>query len=205
MNILVIGCGMVGAAVANTLDARGHDVSVIDKNDESFDLLSPDFGGFTTTGIAIDNDILKRAGIMTCDALFAVTDEDDMNIMVSQLARTMFNIPKIFALITDIKKGDVFEDLGVSVICPTKLTVTAACAAIDELDSGVEVNFGNYTVHFFTMDVPDKFISSTPNDIEYEEEEMLFGIIRKNGGFIMYRGQELTFAKDDKLVFAKRS
>lgn len=205
MNILVIGCGKVGAAVANTLDARGHDVSVIDKNDESFDLLSSDFGGFTTTGIAIDNDILKRAGIMTCDALFAVTNEDDMNIMVSQLARTMFHIPKIFALITDIKKGDVFEDMGVSVICPTKLTVTAACAAIDELDSGIEVNFGNYTVHFFTMDVPDEFISSTPNDIEYEEDEMLFGIIRKNGGFIMYSGQELTFAKDDKLVFAKRS
>ena len=86
MNILVIGCGMVGAAVANTLDARGHDVSVIDRNTECFDLLSGQFGGFTSTGVAIDTVVLKHAGIETCDVLFALTEEDDMNIMASQIA-----------------------------------------------------------------------------------------------------------------------
>lgn len=205
MNILVIGCGMVGSTLANTLDARGHDVSVIDKNPEHFDALSSEFGGFTTAGVPIDTDVLKRSGIGTCDALFAVTAEDDTNIMVSQLARTKFNVPKIFARITDSGKGEVFENLGVSVICPTKLTVTAACAAIDEPDAGIEVNFENYTVHFSTIDVPEEFIGSSPIDIGYEDEEMLFGIIRRNGGFIMYRGQELTFAEGDKLVFAKKS
>lgn len=205
MNVLVIGCGMAGAALANTLDARGHDVSVIDKNSESFDALSPEFGGFTTTGVPIDTDILKRAGIGTCDALFAVTDEDDMNIMVSQLAKAQFNVPKIFTRIIDIGKGEVFEDLGVSVICPTKLTVTAACAAIDEPDAGVEVNFENYTVHFSTIDLPEEYIGGSPNDIGYEDEETLFGVIRKNGGFIMYRNQELSFESGDRLVFAKRT
>lgn len=205
MNILIIGCGITGAALANTLDARGHDVSVIDKNSESFDALSPEFGGFTTTGVPIDTDILKRAGIGTCDALFAVTDEDDMNIMVSQLAKAQFNVPKIFARIIDIGKGEVFENLGVSVICPTKLTVTAACAAIDEPDAGVEVNFENYTVHFSTIDLPEEYIGGSPNDIGYEDGETLFGVIRKNGGFIMYHSQELSFESGDRLVFAKRT
>lgn len=205
MNILVIGCGMVGSALANTLDARGHDVSVIDKSSEKFDSLSSNFGGFTTTGVPIDTDVLKRAGIGTCDALFAVTAEDDMNIMVSQLAQATFKVPKIFARITDIKKGEVFENLGVNVICPTKLTVTAACAAIDEPDAGVEVNFENHTVHFSTIDIPEEFISKTPNDIGYENEEVLFGVMRKNGGFLMYRGQEITFMEGDKLIFAKKS
>lgn len=205
MNILIIGCGITGAALANTLDARGHDVSVIDKNSESFEALSPEFGGFTTTGVPIDTDILKRAGIGTCDALFAVTDEDDMNIMVSQLAKAQFNVPKIFARIIDIGKGEVFENLGVSVICPTKLTVTAACAAIDEPDAGVEVNFENYTVHFSTIDLPEEYIGGSPNDIGYEDGETLFGVIRKNGGFIMYHSQELSFESGDRLVFAKRT
>ena len=205
MNILIIGCGMVGSALANTLDARGHDVSVIDKSSEKFDSLSPDFGGFTTTGVPIDVDVLKRAGIETCDALFAVTSQDDMNIMVSELAQKTYHISKIFARITDIKKGDVFENLGVNVICPTKLTVTAACAAIDEHDTGIEVNFENYTVHFSTIDVPEEFISKTPNDIRYEKEEMLFAVMHKKGGFIMYRGQDLTFMEGDKLIFAKKS
>lgn len=205
MNVLVIGCGMVGSALANTLDVRGHDVSVIDKNAERFDALSAEFSGFTTTGVPIDTDVLKRAGISTCDALFAVTDEDDMNIMVSQLARAKYGVPKIFARITDIGKGEVFEDLGVSMICPTKLTVTAACAALDELEESVEVNFENYTVHFSTLDVPEEFIEKSPSDIGYEDEEILFGVIRKNGGLIMYRGQELSFAEGDKLIFAKKS
>ena len=78
MNILIIGCGMVGAALATTLDGRGHDVSVIDKNAETLETLPASFGGFTTTGVPIDQDVLKRAGISTCDALFAVTHEDDI-------------------------------------------------------------------------------------------------------------------------------
>lgn len=205
MNVLVIGCGMVGSTLANTLDARGHDVSVIDKNAERFDALSAEFSGFTTTGVPIDTDVLGRAGISTCDALFAVTDEDDMNIMVSQLARAKYQVPKVFARIIDIGKGEVFEDLGVSMICPTKLTVTAACAALDELEESVEVNFENFTVHFSTLDVPEEYIEKSPDDIGYEDEEVLFGVIRKNGGLIMYRGQELSFAEGDKLIFAKKS
>ncbi|MBD5130397.1 MAG: TrkA family potassium uptake protein [Ruminococcaceae bacterium] len=205
MNVLVIGCGMVGSALAQTLDEMGHDVSVIDKNETRFDALSPKFGGFTTTGVPIDRDVLKRAGIQTCDALFAVTAQDDMNIMVSQLARQTFKVPKIFARITDIEKGKVFEQLGVNIICPTKLTVSAACAALEDDDGLIdEVNFENHTVHFSSIDVPEEFIGAEPGDIEYEDEEMLFGVLREGSGLILYRGQPLNFINGDKLIFAKK-
>ncbi len=132
MNILVIGCGMIGSSLAETLDGMGHDVSVIDKSPEKLETLSADFNGFTTVGVPIDREVLKRAGITTCDALFAVTNEDDMNIMVSQIARQTFNVKKIYARVVDIKKGEVFEKLGINVICPTKLTVNAACSLLAE-------------------------------------------------------------------------
>lgn len=132
MNILVIGCGMIGSSLAETLDSMGHDVSVIDKSPEKLETLSADFNGFTTVGVPIDQEVLKRAGITTCDALFAVTAEDDMNIMVSQIARQTYNIGKVYARVVDIKKGEVFEKLGINVICPTKLTVNAACKALEE-------------------------------------------------------------------------
>lgn len=206
MNVLIIGCGNVGSALAETLDEKSHDVSVIDKNGASFDILSSKFGGFTTTGVPIDQDVLKRAGIQTCDALFAVTDEDDMNIMVSELARQTFKVPKIFARITDIEKGKVFEQLGINVICPTKLTVNAACAALED-DDGIidEVNFENFTVHFSTIDVPEDFVGAMPDDIQYEDEETLFGVIRVGAGLILYRGQPLNFVEGDKLIFAKKA
>lgn len=207
MNILIIGCGMVGSALATTLDVKGHDVSVIDKISEKFETLPANFAGFTTTGVPIDCDVLRRAGIQSCDALFAVTDEDDMNIMVSQLARQTFNVPKIFARIMDIKKGKVFEELGIDVICPTKLTVSAACAAIEESDgsAGMAVNFENHTVHFTTIDLPEQLIAAMPPDIEYEHEESLFGVIRPGAGLILYNGQPITFVEGDKLIFAKKS
>lgn len=206
MNILVIGSGSVGTALAVELDEKGHDVSVIDRTNEDFESLPSTFGGFTTVGVPIDMDVLKRAGIETSDALFAVTNEDDMNIMVSQLAQHVFKVPKIFARITDIEKGKLFEEMGVNVICPTKLTVSAACAALEEDNSrSVELNFENHTVLFSTIELPEDMEESTPEDIEYENEEVLFGVIRKGSGFIMYRGQSLTFQKSDKLVFAKRA
>lgn len=206
MNILIIGCGMVGSALAAILDERGHDVSVIDKNEAEFDSLPAKFGGFTTTGVPIDQDVLKRAGIQTCDALFAVTAQDDMNIMVSQLARATFKVPKIFARITDIQKGEVYEQLGVNVICPTKLTVSAACAALEDGDgTGVEVNFENHTVHFSTVDLPGELIAAMPEDIEYERDETLFGVLRAGAGLILNRGQPINFAEGDRLIFAKKS
>ncbi len=132
MNILVIGCGRIGSSLAEELDKRGHDVSVIDQNPEKLEMLSADFSGFTTIGIPIDLDVLKRAGVTTCDVLYAVTDKDDINIMVSQIAHKTFKIGKIFARVADIRKGEVFEKLGINVLCPTRLTVNAACEAISE-------------------------------------------------------------------------
>ena len=207
MNILIIGCGLVGSELAEILDNKGHDVSVIDKNNERFERLSSKFAGFTTTGVPIDCEVLRRAGIQSCDVLFAVTEEDDMNIMVSQLARQTFNVPKIFARIMDIRKGKVFEELGINVICPTKLTVSAACAAVDEADgsSGAEINFENHTVRFLTLDVPEQLVGATPADVEYERDEVLFGVIRNGAGLILHKDKPITFAEGDKLIFAQKS
>ncbi|MDE6031957.1 MAG: TrkA family potassium uptake protein [Oscillospiraceae bacterium] len=206
MNVLIIGCGRVGAALAVTLDGKGHDVSVIDRNPERFDELSSQFGGFTTTGVPIDQDVLKRAGINNCDALFAVTDEDDVNLMASQLARQLYSVPKIFALITDISKSEVFEEMGVKTICPTKLTVSAACSAIEEEGAEhADLNFENHTVHFSSMETPESLIGKTPADIKYETGEALFGIIRDSAGLIMYSGQQMIFAEGDRLIFAVKT
>ena len=61
MNILIIGCGIMGSELAAALDKKGYDICVIDKRSESFEALPPNFGGFTATGVAIDQDVLKRA------------------------------------------------------------------------------------------------------------------------------------------------
>lgn len=204
MNILIIGCGRVGSELAAVLDKRGHDVSVVDRSGESFELLPGDFGGFTTTGVPIDQEILRKAGIETCDAVCAVTRDDDLNIMAAQLAKDIFNVPRVFARISDVDKVEVFRGFGIHTVCPTQLTVEAACAAIEDVSEQAEVFINRTAVRFTTMDMPPEFVGRLPSDIELEENESLFALIRPNGMFLLYTGQVITLSAEDRLVFAKK-
>ncbi len=203
MNILIIGCGNVGTAIAAELDKKGHDVSVVAANEAEFDSLPDDFGGFTTTGVPIDTNVLQHAGIKTCDALYAVTPDDDTNIMVSQIAKNIYNVPKIFTRIIDIRKGEIFEEEGVITVCPTKLTVAAAINALENTND-LELNYDGYRVRFYEMDIPGELVGVTPAEIRYESGEALFGVIRDGSGLIMYSGQPMVLAEGDKLIFSRK-
>ncbi len=205
MNILIIGCGRVGSELAALFDRRGHDVSVVDRRSENFDRLPGDFGGFTTVGVPIDQDILRKAGIETCDAVCAVTTDDNLNIMAAQLAEEVFKVPRVFARISDVDKVDVFRGFGIHTVCPTRLTVDAACAAIEDVNEQATLNIDHNTVNFTTMDMPPEFVGKQPSEIELEPDEILFAIIRANGTFQLYNGQVITLGETDRLVFAKKA
>ncbi len=206
MNILIIGCGMVGCELAATLDERGHDVSIVDRIDSNFDRLPDKFSGFTTTGVPIDIEVLKRAGIETCDAFCAVTDNDNMNIMAAELADKVFGIEKVFARIRDTGKAEIFESLGIHTVCATSLIVNAACEALEEYSQKTShLTFENHSVSFSTMDVPEEFIGNMPMDIQYEEDEVLFAVLRDSEMIMCHNESRIEFAKGDKLVFAKKA
>lgn len=205
MNILVIGCGRVGAELASILDRRGHDISIIDRDENSFDMLPDDFSGFTTIGVPIDRDVLRRAGIESCDALCAVTGNDNMNIMAAQVAKEVFGVNKAFARIRDISKGRLCEQMGIHIVCPTALVVSSACAAIEEEEQTTSMlSFDNHSVEFVTMDMPKPFVGKTAKDIEYEAGEVLFAVIR-GSEMIMQNVSSVVFDEGDRLVFAKKA
>ena len=125
MHIIVIGCGKVGSKLANVLSREGHDVVVVERETEQFRELDRNFSGVTITGVPIDQDILKHAGIETADALAAVTPDDNVNIMVCQIAKELFNVPKVIARIYNPAREHVFHEFGLETICPTNMTVEA--------------------------------------------------------------------------------
>lgn len=75
----------------------GHAVSIVDRSPWAFDRLDDDFTGYTVEGIPIDGDVLKEAGIEGCDILVAVTNDDNINLMVGQMAKEIFGVPKVLA------------------------------------------------------------------------------------------------------------
>jgi trk system potassium uptake protein TrkA len=124
MKVVVMGCGRVGARIASILDHNGHDVTIIDTDSRAFRRLAPDFGGETVIGTGIDEDVLRAAGIERANAFVAVTNGDNRNIMASQVARLVFEVPEVICRIYDPVREDTYRRLGLSTVCPTT-TVSA--------------------------------------------------------------------------------
>jgi trk system potassium uptake protein TrkA len=126
MIILVMGCGRVGALVAKTLAADGHQVTIIDSNEENLRRLPTSSGITTMLGDAALEDDLKRAGVQEADAFLALEGRDARNILVAQKVRLMFNVPKIVCHIADPVRQEMYRDLdmGIEAISPTK-TISA--------------------------------------------------------------------------------
>jgi trk system potassium uptake protein TrkA len=121
MKIVIMGCGRVGSQLAARLDHEGHQVSVVDINQKAFDRLPPEFNGRTVLGTAIDEDVLRQAGIEEADAFVAMTEGDNRNIMAAQVAREVFQVSEVITRIYDPTREEIYRQLGLHTICPTML------------------------------------------------------------------------------------
>ena len=119
MKVLIMGCGRVGAQLAVLLDAEGHAVTVLDNRDQSFRRLPPDFGGTALLGNGLDQGVLKRAGIEEADAFIVVTQGDNRNVMAAQIAKHIFNVPRVICRIYDPLRQELYQTLGLEAISPT--------------------------------------------------------------------------------------
>jgi trk system potassium uptake protein len=120
MKIIILGCGRVGATLAQLLIAESHDVTVIDQNSEAFGRLGQDFPHEKTVlGDGTDEDVLRRAGLATADAFVAVTNGDNRNILASQIAQHSFAVPKVMCRIYDPVRQETYNAMGLESISPT--------------------------------------------------------------------------------------
>lgn len=125
MKVIILGCGRQGAYLAQRLDKQGHNVTVIDRNGDSFRRLGPDFHGTMLLGVGIDEDVLRRAGIENADAFVAVTNGDNTNAMAAEIARLVFQVPKVIARLYDPVREETYRTMGlVETVSPTVMGAT---------------------------------------------------------------------------------
>ncbi len=120
--IIIIGCGRLGANLANTLSDNNGNVLIMDTCKESFRRLSSNFGGLSVVGDGTDLDALESAQIQKASAVIAVTNDDNTNIMVAQLARDMFRVDRVIARLYDADRDTVYQEFGIDTICPAVLS-----------------------------------------------------------------------------------
>lgn len=122
MRVVILGCGRVGSRLATSLDNEGHTVSIIDLRNTAFQrFLADDFRGQAIMGNGIDEDVMRRAGIEGADVFAAVTDDDNTNIMASQVAQLIFEVPKVICRIYDPMRNETYRMLGLNTVAPVLL------------------------------------------------------------------------------------
>ena len=121
MNVVIMGCGRVGAQLAALLEEAGHKVTILDRDAYSFHRLPSSFNGTPLVGDGTDEESLKKAGIEEADAFVAVTQGDNRNVMAAQIAKDVFNVPKVVCRIYDPLREEIYHTLGLDTISPTKV------------------------------------------------------------------------------------
>ncbi|MCG8380088.1 MAG: NAD-binding protein, partial [Proteobacteria bacterium] len=129
MKIIILGAGQVGASVAANLVSEDNDITLVDSNPESLQLISERYDLRTITGIASHPSILAKAGAKDADMILAVTNSDEVNMIACQVAYTLFHTPTKIARIREIeylKNSQLFaqEALPIDVLISPEQLVT---------------------------------------------------------------------------------
>lgn len=133
MKVVIMGCGRVGSRLAAALDQEGHDVSILDTNPYQFTRFLPEtFQGRKIIGNGIDEDALRRAGIEQADAFVALTQGDNRNVMAAQIAQHIFNVPRVVCRFYDPIREEMYRNLGLRTICPTRVGADLVRQALDD-------------------------------------------------------------------------
>ncbi len=129
--VVVVGCGRMGSRLANGLSRRGESVTVIDRRPEAFANLDSEFSGFRVEGDATELAVLRQAKADRAAVVIAATREDNVNLMIVQIALKVFGVKRSLARVFDPRREEAYRELGVETVCPTRVAADLFLAALD--------------------------------------------------------------------------
>jgi trk system potassium uptake protein TrkA len=198
MNMIVIGCGRVGAELAYRLYQRGHTVVVLDQSETAFHNLPVDFRGRTVVGEALSQDALRRAGVEQADALAAVTSNDTINAIVAHLARTLYSVPSVVVRNFDSRWRPMYEVFKLQVVSSSSW----AAQRIEELlyyqEAHTVFSAGNGEVELYEFVIQDEWAGFSLSNLLPEKECVLAALTR--GGRALLPSEEEILQKGDVIL-----
>jgi len=165
MNLIVVGCGRVGAELSYRLFKGGHQVTVVDSDRESFNRLHPDFRGRTLEGEGLAENVLDRAGIKEADGLAAVTNSDTLNAVVAHTARIYYHVPVVVARNYDPNLRSVIESFGLQTVSSTFWGAQRVEELLINPSQRVVYSAGNGEVEVYEISIPELWIGRTLGEL----------------------------------------
>lgn len=181
-NVIVVGCGRVGSRLASMLSDNGHNVCVIDKSVDAFANLGRSFNGATIQGVGFDEDTLIKAGIDECDVLAAVTQFDNANLMMAEVANRIFDVPHVIARLYNPDHERAYMQLGLDYVCGTSLVAEDIFSKIVSGHGSHIDTFGDFELLRFSLNLTwsDKR-SISVSEIERDHDVRIIAFERGDG------------------------
>ena len=203
MKVIIMGCGRVGEQLAILMSTEGHQVVVIDLEQEALNRLGPSFPGKLIKGVGFDHDVLINAGIETADAFAATSSSDNANILAARIARNIYHVPRVVARLYDPRRAEIYQRLGLRTISST----TWGAGKIHELlvyaEMDAVLSFGGGEVNIVAFEVPMHWQGRSVKQVSIPGEISVVSIVRNGKAFLPIFGAELM--PDDTLYLAVAS
>jgi trk system potassium uptake protein TrkA len=122
MFVLVVGGGKVGYYLSKELVGSGHEVVLMEKDRARADQIADEIGSIVIAHDGCEGKYLGEAGANRADIVAAVTGDDEDNLVICQMAKHHFDVPRTIARVNNPKNEELFKHLGVDeLISPTRM------------------------------------------------------------------------------------
>lgn len=202
MHIVIGGCGRVGSTLARWLSEDGHDVTVIDLDEDALGHLGRAFNGATALGPAYDVDLLRRVGLGPEDAFLAVTDSDNANLMAVEVAREVFGVTRAIARLYDPNREEAYRALRIKHITGTKLIANVIYEQVVEDEFSFHVGFTGGDVEIVEFVVDERVRGLGIDELEVKNKLRIAAVRR--GDHTHIPGKRFLLEPGDLVVAAAR-
>jgi trk system potassium uptake protein TrkA len=191
--VVIIGCGRMGAEMAMSISGHNYEVCVVDINPRSFERLGPPYRGRTVQGEGFDREVLRRAGIETASAFAAVTGQDSVNFVAARVARDIYHVPNVVVRVYNPRCTCLYEAFNLPMID----SATWGARRIEQLLllPGLEsvLACGSGDVKIYELAIPQAWDGRAIGELLPQEGAVAVSLTRGETGFLPDRGTVLKF------------
>ena len=203
MNITIAGAGAVGTFVAGDLHNAGHHVLVIERDAEFVARMSPSSPFEWLAGDACEVSTLDQASLAAADVLVAATGEDQVNLVVSLLAKQEFGVPRVVTRVNDPHNKWLFDEswgVDVSVSTPHLLTaLIEEAVSVGSLVRLLEFEGGEAQLIEVTLADDSPALDRSILELQVPRDATIVAIVR-SGHVVVPRGDTVLRAGDEVLA-----
>jgi trk system potassium uptake protein TrkA len=207
MYIIVVGGGKVGYYLTKTLVNEGNEVLLIERKPHKVALFTERFGSVVLHGDGAEVATLDKAGAARADVVVAVTGEDEDNLVICQVAKKRFEVPKTIARVNNPKNEEIFRQLGIDVtVSQTNIILNIIEQEIPDrpLVHLMTLKHAQMAIVETTVGATSPVINQTLTEIELPPNVVLSAVLR-DGALLIPHGDTRLLPGDEVIAVTNRA